>query len=308
MTSTCSFVMANINASIKIEPRNPEPRSNVTLTLQSYSFNPNNATITWKANGKLLEQGPGKTSITVKTGDVGSASTITVTAELADGSTIEQAVTIAPSSILLVYESPNGYVPKFYEGLSLPVDTGSVSVTAYPSLSDGEGLLPPSSLSFSWYVNGSILKNSSGLGKQRLTFNLDYIRSTSEVRVLVSTPRGLLSEKTITITPHSVMPLIYTYDDVFGTNFTTLVGSRFQTVKDFTFSLEPMYVPSNERKSATYTWFIDGLPSTPAGGRVLTLQPKANTNGKKSLRIDVTGTDPRTQKGSVATEIIFDTR
>ena len=104
------------------------------------------------------------------------------------------------------------------------------------------------------------------------------------------------------------MPLIYTYDPILGTNFTTLATRRFEAVKDFTLALEPFYVSDKEGKGPTYTWYLDGSPSTPLGGLVLGMSPKENSYGSKMLSIVVEGNDRRLQKVETKLELIFDTR
>ncbi len=299
---------AQMTSSLKLVPNNPEPRSTVTLTLESYSFNVNTADITWKSSGKVLLTGPGEKSLTVKTGEVGETSQINVIATLADGSTIEQSVTISPSSVMLLYESFNSYVPIFYEGRSLPAAASQVRVTAFPSMSDKGQAILPSRFSYSWYVNNSLVKNVSGLGKQTAVLTLDYLKNKTDVRVLISSPQGSTSEKTITIYPHAVMPLLYTYDSILGVNFNIPVTKRFETTQEFTLALEPYYVSRYGSKEPTFTWFLDGLPSTPLGARLLSLQPKENSYGSKLLSIDVSGGDKLQQKATIKTEIIFDTR
>ncbi len=307
-SSSSSFVFAQISSTINLEPRNPEPKSIVVLTLESYAFDVNTAIITWKANGKTVLQGQGEKSLSLKTGSVGESSKIGVTAELADGSFVEQSISVTPSSITLLFESPNSYVPLLYEGRSLPGEGALVRVSALPSISDNGVPVPPSSLSYTWYINDTVLKAASGAGKQSASIRLDYFKTKTEVKVIARSPLGNSGEKTLTLYPHKVMPLIYTYDSILGSNFANLIGKRFEATEDFTFSLEPFYVSDEQQKPASFVWYLDGLPSTPLGGRLLSLHPKENSYGSKILTIDVFGSDKRLQKGSSRTELIFDTR
>jgi hypothetical protein len=148
----------------------------------------------------------------------------------------------------------------------------------------------------------------SGLGKQAALIRLDYLQTKNVIKAIVRSPYGNSAEKTITVYPHAVMPLLYTYDTILGPNFTSLIGLRFEAIKDFTLSLEPFYVSDDFTKPASYVWYLDGLPSTPLGGRILALHPKENSYGSKMLSIDVFGSDRRLQKGTTKVELIFDTR
>lgn len=306
--SSSSLSFAQVAATIKLSPKNPEPKSSVTLTFESYSFDPNTALIRWRVNGKTVLEGEGKTSLTLKTGNVGETSSVVVDVSTISGFKVSQSVDITPSSVILIYESPKSYVPPFYEGRSLPGEGALIDVTALPSIGDQGALVDPSRLSYSWYVNNELFKSASGLGKQKLRVRLDYLQNKNNIKVVVRSPYGNSGEKTLTVYTHALMPILYEYDSTLGVNFTRAIEKRFETVKDFTLSLEPFYVSNEESKPASYVWYLDGLPTTPLDGRMLALQPKENTYGTKLLSIDVFGTDKRLQKANIRTELIFDTR
>jgi hypothetical protein len=303
-----STVYADPSATISLNPENPEPKSNVALTLESYSFNVNTAIITWKINDVTIRKGEGEKTFSLRTGNVGEVSHVTVTAETSDGSLIEQTIDVVPSSVILLFEAPKSYVPVLYEGRSLPSDGGLVRVTALPQISDNGVPILPSSLSYSWYLNDSILKSLSGVGKQSATIRLDYLKNKNDIKVIVRSPFGNSGTKKIVVYPHAIMPLLYTYDPTLGTNFTTLIERRFEATSDFTLSLEPFYLSQKEQKDPTFTWYIDGLPATPFGGRLLSLHPKENSYGTKMVTIKVSGPDKRIQKAETQLEIIYDTR
>lgn len=303
-----SLSFAQVAATIKLNPKNPEPKSPVTLTFVSYSFDANTASIKWKVNGKTVLEGVGKTSLTLKTGNVGETSSVSVDVSTVSGFKVSQSIDITPSSVILIYESPKSYVPPFYEGRSLPGEGALVDVTALPSIGDEGSLVDPSNLSYSWYVNNELFKSASGLGKQKLRVRLDYLQNKNTIKVIVRSPYGNVGEKSIPIYSRTVMPMIYEYDTTLGVNFTKAIEKRYETVKDFTISLEPFYVSSEESKPASYTWYLDGLPTTPLNGRILALQPKENSYGTKLLSIDVYGADKRLQKANISAELIFDTR
>lgn len=308
LISSLSLASAQVSATIELNPKNPEPKSTVTLTFKSYSFDPNTAFISWLVNGKKVLEGEGETALTVQTGEVGSALSVTVRATTKTGFDVAQTIKISPASVTLIYESPRSYTPLLYEGRSLPAEGGLMRVTALPSLSDQGQAVDPSKLSYSWYINDILFKTASGAGKQSALIRLDYLQSKNNIKVVVRSPLGNTAEKTITIYPHAILPLLYPYDSVMGVDYTKLIDKRFETVKEFTLSLEPFYVSDNDPKAASYVWYLDGFPSTPLGGRILALQPKENSYGTKMLSIDVYGADKRLQKASTKVELIFDTR
>ena len=305
---SAAISFAQVAATIKMNPKNPEPKSSVTLTFESFSFNASTAMISWSVNGKKVLEGQGQTSLTLKTGAVGDNVSVIVNVSTTNGFNVSQSIEVTPSSVILLYESPKSYVPLLYEGRSLPGEGALIRVSALPSVGDEGRLVDPSQLSYSWYVNDTLFKTASGLGRQSVLIRLDYLQNKNDIKVVVRSPNGNFAEKSISVYTHALMPILYTYDTVLGVDFTRAVEKRFETVKDFTFSLQPFYVSDEDTKRASYVWYLDGLPTTPLGGRLLALQPKENSYGTKMLSIDVYGTDKRLQKANVKTELIFDTR
>ena len=310
-TSFFLRVHAESMMTLSMDPEDPTPRSPITLNLVSYYFDVNTARITWTVNKKQVLSGIGEKELTLTTGGVGEAITVRVTAQNSQGVSEEQTMVIVPSSVSLIYEAPRSYVPHFYEGRSLPADGALVRVTAIPQISEGGRMLPGSAFAYAWYVNDLVVSSVSGYGKQSADLHIDYLRDETEVKVIVKSTRGSTATKTITIVPHQPLPLLYSYDPILGTDFTKLIQSRFEAIKDFAVTLEPFYLSSKEKSSddePLYQWYLDNLPSTPLGGRILAFQVKENTYGVKKLRVSVTGPNKFLQTAETNTELIFDSR
>lgn len=305
---TISF--ASNEASVTLNPKNPTPFTSVTATLVSYLFNVNTAFITWSLNGKVILKGVGEKKVTIQTGEAGSQTPVHVSAVTANDETFEVDIVVTPESVDIIYETPESYVPLFYEGLSLPSEGASVKFVAMPNISEGGNNIPASSLSYSWYVSGEFIDEASGIGRQSAMIDLDFLRSFTTIKVVVNGPHGTVAEKSIDIYPHDVMPLVYTHDDILGTNFTSLITRRFETTKDFTLSLEPFFLSSKNsfQDTTLYNWTLDGLPITPLGGTLLSMHPKENSYGSRKLSISVSNSKRRLQKAVVDLNLIFDTR
>ena len=297
-------------AAIELSPRNPKPYTPVKATLVSYLFNVNTAMITWTVGGKEVLKGIGEKKLTIQTNGVGDAIPVHVRATTADNQVTELDLVISPESVSIVYETPESYTPLFYAGHTLPGEGSLVKFIAMPNISENNVHLSPSSLSYSWYVNGELVDSASGYGKQSAMLSLDILSTFTTVKVMAFGPHGTVAENSIDVYPHAVMPLLYTYDDIFGTNFTTLLGKRFETTKDFTLSLEPFYLSAKNglEETATYSWSLDGLPTTPLGGRVLAMHPKENSYGSRSLSIEVGNKKRKLETASTDISLVFDTR
>ncbi len=301
---------AQSNVSIVVNPNNPAPYEKVTLTLQSYSFDVNLSTITWIVSGKQISSGVGNKNITITTQGVGQDVPVIARITSSQKEVIETKITITPESVDLIWETPESYVPPFYEGRSLPSDGALIRITAIPNMSEGKGQIPAQNLSYLWYINGILVDESSGYGKNTASLNLDYFNNKTEVKVLVKSALGREATKTITITPHEVMPILYEYNDTLGTLRNTVIENRLETTRDFTLSLAPYYLSSVHglESAPLYTWLLDGFPITPEENTLLTFHPKENSFGTKTLSIVISNTKRRLQKAETALEILFDTR
>lgn len=305
---TLSF--ADSEATVTLDPKNPTPYSPVTATIVSYSFDVNTALITWSRNGKNLLKGIGEKKLIVQTGAAGYQIPIHVTIVTADNTITNMDITLTPESVDILYETPESYVPLFYEGRSLPGEGASVKFVAMPNVSERGVTVPASSLSYSWYVNDTFMDDSSGFGRSSASFNLDFFNTFTRVKVIVHSPRGATAEKFIDVYPHNIMPLLYTYDDILGVNHTSLITRRFEATQDFTLALEPFFISSNKslRDTASYDWFLDGLPITPLGGVLLSMHPKEDSYGSRNLSISISSSKRRLQKAETSLNLIFDTR
>ncbi len=304
------YAFAALDVSVSMSPTNPAPYQETTITLTSASFDVNGAMITWKSGGTTLLSGLGAKKVTVTAGASGQEIPISYTVITVDGGGASGSFIVSSQTVELLYESRESFVPPFYQGRSLPSEGAVVRVTALPSLSEGGVRIQASSLAYSWYLNGEFLENASGVGRSVATIALDYLSDSNDVRVVVRSPRGSVAEKRTSISPHAVMPLLYSYDEVLGTNLTKTFWRRLETSKDITLSLVPFYFSSNNEfeNTASYSWYLDGLPVTPMEKTLLSLRPRENSVGIRTLSVMVESAKRKLQKATNEIEVIFDTR
>lgn len=301
---------AATDISLTLSPETPAPYSDVRITLQSYMVDVNTATITWYVRGTLFKSGFGEKSITVASGGIGSSLPVRARIVLDNGDIYETNVTISPQSLDVVWESIESYVPPFYEGKALPGEGSAVKVTVLPTLYDGKTVVSPETLSYAWYNNGQFIESASGGKKQSVIIPLSVLEENATIRVRVTMRSGPSVEKTITIYPHSVMPVLYPYDATLGTNIVRSFSERIELIGDTVFSLQPYYLSTRNGLdgSSSYTWFLDGLPVTPEEKTLLALRPTENTQGVRKLLITVENIKRRLQKAEISSELLFDTR
>ena len=295
---------------ITLDPKSPSPFDSVKVTLSSYSFDINNSMIVWVVNGKQYTKGIGMRSIDLNT--LGDGQTIPINAIVTTpkGNTVETSINITPQNVDIVWQAIESYTPPFYEGKALPGEGSYVKVTAIPNISSGGKQIPANNLSYSWYLNDNLIEDASGYNKQSAIFAMEYLTSDTNIKVEARSGDGVVSSKTITISPHEVMPLVYTYDDILGVDFSNLITRRLETVNDVTVDVEPFYLSTKGAfdSSVTYSWLLDGLPIATKAPQLLSLHPADNTYGVKSVSINISNSDRILQEAKVFFEVIFDTR
>lgn len=296
------------DVAITLFPTNPTPYTETSATLVSYAFNVNTAYIKWSINGKVVLEGVGEKKLKIKTGASGKG--IPVHVVINNNKEITEIdTTITPESVDIIYETPESYVPLFYEGKSLPGEGALVHFVALPNISEEGVVIPGKSLDYSWYVNDTLKEDISGFGKSSVMIPLNFLTSYTRIKVVVSSQSGATAEKFIDVYPHEVMPLLYTYDDIFGIDYTKLLSKRFETTKDFTLALEPYYLSLNNLTDfVSFEWNLDNFPVTPLDGRLLAMHPKENSYGSKNLSISISNSKRKLQEVDTSLNLIFDTR
>lgn len=305
-----ALLYAASDMTLSTSPSLPAPYQSVTLSLTSYTFDVNTANILWTVSGRTFTGGVGIKQITLQTLGVGESIPVKAQATLDTGEIVEANINLTPQSVDIMWETPESYTPPFYLGKSLPGIGASVRVTALPNLSFNRSQIPAQNISYSWYINDDFLSNLSGYGKQSTNIPLDYLSSKTNVRVVARASSGVAAEKTISIYPHDVLPMLYVYDDSLGVRMEQNIFKRFETTHDFTLSLIPFYLSAKNSfsSSANYTWLLDSLPITPEEKTLLSFHPEENASGIKNLSISLGSSRRTLQKADANLEILFDTR
>jgi hypothetical protein len=272
---------AELQATIKTNPENPAPYEPVDIILSSYSFNVDTSYISWFINDVLFISGIGIKKISLNTRGIGENVIITTKVKTGSGETMELKSQITPASLDLLWESPESYIPPFYEGKALPGEGSVIKMVAIPSFGENGKQISPNNLTYYWYINNEYIENISGYGKQSANIKLDYLNNNTEIKVSVQSIGGSIAEKTISIYPHEIMPIFYKYDELLGNDFSQLLTRRLETAKDITINISPFYLSTNNSltNSPSYSWFLNGLPINTEDNMYTTLRPKENSLG-----------------------------
>ena len=308
------FIMNTLSVSalgtLILDPENPAPYDAVKVTFKTFDFDADNAVFTWSINKKIVLVGKGEKTLNTKVGGVGSPTQVDVKVEVTGGEVVNSSINLRPQVVDLIWESTESYVPPFYEGKALPSEDSEIKITALPSFSNNGGLIRPTDLSYSWYLNDQFIDNGSGYGRNVLKTRLDYLSNENIFKVVARGSDGSVAENRITILPNDISPVFYLKDPIFGIDFNHAIEKRFETTKEFTLAVVPYFISSKNGQSSgiTYNWSMGGLPITPETDTTLTLRPKDNSYGSKILSLSIENTMRYLQKIDTALEIVFDTR
>lgn len=301
---------AELRAEIKTTPDYPKAYDPVTLTVVTYSFEADLATITWKINGKVVASGLGMTSLKTTMGGTGEYTVAEALIVLPNKDSLTVAIALSPQSVDLAWEAVESYTPPFYEGKSLPAEGALVRVTALPTFVDNGRLVDPSQIFYTWYVNDSVSASLSGIGKQVLVTRLDYFADETNFRVVAKTTSGLVAESTIKIQPFPISPVFYKYDPLLGVDLSKAITRRLEITKEISLKLEPYFISKVDGADSgdTYSWSMDNLPIRTQTPTLVVLKPKEKSYGVKSLSVSMQNTKRRLQEAIASLEVVFDSR
>jgi len=245
----------------EMTPTYPRSGDEVTITAKSFSIDLERASITWYANGRILEQGTAVREVSLEAGPLGSSTFVSISA-FVDGQLYSGQISIRPADIDLIWEADT-YTPPFYRGRALPSAETSITIVALPKIVSLFGSRVPSrELIFTWRENGRISGNNSGRGKNTFRTTSPRIFNTKNIEVAAATIDGSITTKRI-LTLRPIDPLIVFYENspLFGMRFDRAIRSAFELQnEEVTVTAHPFYFSGNSRIPASlkYNWVVNG--------------------------------------------------
>jgi hypothetical protein len=265
---------------LDLNPSYPGPYQTVTVTPQSSSIDLSGSSITFKVNGKVVQQGTGRESASISVGGPGSATNVTVTA-VNNGIPYSSSITIRPADVALILE-PVSTTHPFYEGGALVGDQGNMRIIAMPDLRTSGGVqIPPSNLEYVWKSGDQILESSSGIGKSVLTASAPVQYRDTVVSVTVSTAdQSTVGQASVLISPTTPIIRMYENDPLLGPRYeTALPGAVTLTDSEATYRAVPYFFTT----VPTLTWNLNGAPSQT--GKDITVRPAGGGKGTALLGV-----------------------
>lgn len=265
-------------------PESPGPNELVTVRFVTYSGQLDTAEIAWFVNGQTYDAGIGLSTISVRTGNIGVPTDVSVIVRFTDGRTLSHEITIVPARVALMWEA-NSHVPPFYKGKALRGVGQDVTLIALPLFQKNGVSLSPGQLLFEWYVGPTKLPQS-GVGKNRIIVQGSSLRIYQNVRVVVSTlDRSARTEAMIDIP--STFPRLHLYEinPLYGRLYErALLGEIRSGTREFSIIAEPYFFDKNQVQNgnAIITWSVNGVPSE-SQGPIQTFTPVSGAGGRAAL-------------------------
>lgn len=276
---------------LRLNPSNPEPGSNVRVTLSSLSFDLSEAGIAWYVDEQIVAGGRGVTAADVRVGASGEATHVAAYV-VANGAAIGSAeVYIRPAEVDILWES-DAYTPLLYPGKKLASSGSTIRVEAIARLRDAAGTaVRRGDIIYTWHRNGALIKSASGRGKSSASFPAPQLFGTDTIAVEASTLDGTMSAGAIIRIP-SIDSSVVLYQDhpLFGVLYNSAL-SRSATFPDveITLAAVPYFAPnifSPRDGVLTYEWRVNGtsVPTDATHPDRLTINAE-NSSGRARLEL-----------------------
>jgi len=284
---------------LNINPSLPNPGDTVSATLRSSTIDLDTATITWKINGVKAKSGLGVISasfIAPATGDTN----VSVDINSLDGKFTKN-FTVSSGSVDILWQG-DAYTPPFYKGRTLWSHESTITLLSIPHVGKS-----PTSLIYRWSLDGEILGNNSGVGKNSLSFTGSILRQPRTVRVDIMTDRDTVVASA-SLTKPSISPsaLVYENNPLYGLMFNREIGDTYLAkTKEFSFVGIPLFFNTLSRtsKEINYSWGSGGDVHT--NGEV-TYRTQEGASGSSPVALEVTAPASVTQSAEKSFSVQFD--
>jgi len=290
------FAVSESTITIATTPENPGPGENVTVHVHSYVSNLDAVSITWYVNGKKANSGIGQKSTSFVMPTSGGNTTVRATIALPDGAT-ERQIIIRPSTMVLLYEATDAYVPPFYRGKALPVTGSSIKVVALPEIKGTGGFVNPKSIIYEWQQNYTNDVEASGYSKNSFIFVNDYLEDADVIGVRASTADGQESlSGNITINPSAPVISFYSYSKDFGVLWEKALKNSHRVNGEEIVVAEPYFMTPKEIKTPRliWNWFINDKLIYIADNHqknTIPLTVESGASGTSKLKLEIENRD-----------------
>lgn len=276
---------------IKTVPQNPGPLETVQVAIQSYLADLNKATISWSLNGKVIDQGVGRTSFSFQNGPSGKTTRLSISVTTNTGEHFSKNLSWNPVGLTILWEADT-YTPPFYRGKALLTSQATVRTVAIPDTTSGSNALNAGNLVYTWEKNGSVVPNASGYGKNYFSFSAPKPYEDANVKVRASSVDEITNSETQIKLPLS-RPFILFYEKhpLLGVWYNRPFGTDITLNRtEFSISAEPYFFSneSSDTPTLAYGWTVNGKPAQNYG-HTITLKNDSGVQGDSLISLAMHG-------------------
>lgn len=244
--------------SLSVTPENAEVGDIITVAASSYNQDLTRSIFTWEANGKVIKQGAGFTSISFRKTATIPVVLISVSIKLTDGETIQQSVEISNQSVDLLWEAVDAYTPPFYKGKALPVTEGSIRFSPILARGNVFGNSGAKNNIYTWSRGNEVVGSASGTGKNSFPIIMDYMVDKEQIGIRVEN----IVNNSITTTDLDLMasdPQIMVYkENVNGfINWNNAVTDGYTPTQTTALVAAPYFITPKNLKDVVFSWKSD---------------------------------------------------
>lgn len=262
------------NVNLITSPFYPEPNQAVKVSLDAYSIDTNNASISWYLDG--IEQTEYKNLRSMEFGSkgLGESTNLTVNLRLNDGSVISKTRTITPSRVDIVIEADT-LVPPFYKGRALPSVGSTINAIALPQTGNSANT---SAYSYLWRLNNKTILGGSIKGDNVATMVLGLKKRQLLSVDVISQQGETIGSKTIELQLADPELLFYEENPLRGMKEIALQSPFALVGEETTLRAEPYYMDSKIfTNDPLLEWRINGsvVENPSSDPQYLTLRKEA---------------------------------
>ncbi len=304
-----AYAISPSSVGININPKNPAPNEEVSLTLSSYAANLDTVLIVWSIDNENTSSGIGKKTFSMTAGPAGSTTRVIATIYLPDGE-IQKIITIRPSVLVLLWQADDSYIPPFYRGKALPTNESDIKIIPMPELNTSMGATSSKNLVYTWQKDYDNDQGASGYAKNYYTYKQDYLENSSTISVTVSTvDQNYSSGASITVPIVNPQISFYKRDEKMGTMWENAILDGHTITGNEIFEAAPYYISPAEIRypELVFSWFINGdkVAEDPIYKNLLPLAAQEGTTGSATIKLNIESTDKIYQTAEKVMQIQF---
>ncbi len=292
---------------VKISPNNPGPNETIRIKIESYLSDMNKALITWKIDGRVVQKGIGKTSLSFQNSPSGKTTKLTVTILTNAGDEIIKNFSWTPVGVTIFWEADT-YTPPFYRGKALLSPQARVKVVATPDNTGTKNALDAGNLVYIWVKDGTSVAEASGYGKNLFSFVGHKPYDESNVKVRVSSVDNTINSEVRTYLPLSKpFILFYNNNPLLGVLYNRPLNNTISfSEKELSIRAEPYFFSNEHGEIPTlkYGWYVNGK-NVQNFGRNITLLNETGSKGVSDISLAMRGVKQTFQTANQSLRVNF---